>query len=318
MSDILHRIVGFTDIDPDESATLPHRLNVGGVSQTPDLLFVDNVNFSVIGDDTSVTVKNNGGVPGNVNVLAINWHTFLRVFGVEGQKSLAVRPYIPAGVAGEGGNELVKVSADDATPGFLLAKIVQGPNITLTELSPGENEGIEIKSALQFQDEGVQVAIQPALNVVGPGASIVNDPANNRATLTVPGGLSADGAVVKRSKFKSDTVSTSGSDFVDGMSGSVVTVPMDGSYCAEYEGESKNQSGSGVIEIGISVNSVLVTVLDSTRGSQGNANDIRPSPTSVELGALVAGDVVRMLLRKSSGAGSVEVNRRNLTIIKTQ
>lgn len=368
MADILANIIQFAGIDPDDSVTLPHRLNVNEVPQKPDIIFVDNGNFSVTGDATEVTVTNEGGEVGSVNVLAINWHTFLRVFGVEGQKSLVVRPYIPAGGAGgaagmdelvrvsgaddiagflaaklvagpgvsldildPGGveqilisaagsllDQLVKVSADDDAAGFLADKLVAGTNITFTVLDPGGDEDIRLDSALQFQDEGALVATQPALNVVGNGASIVDDPGNNRATLTIPGGLSADGAVVKRSLFKGDTVSTSGAVFVDGMSGGVVTVPINGNYCAEYEGESKNQSGSGVIEIGISVNSVLVAVLDSTRESQGNANDMRPSMTSVDLGALVAADVVRMLIRKSSGAGSVQVERRNLTIVKTQ
>jgi hypothetical protein len=252
-------------------------------------------------------------------------------------------------------DEKVKVSADDTTPGYLDAKLVAGSGITLTELNPGGDEDVEIKVdgadagdivtgppitvrgptnaegvgdpialaghvhrlELEVLDEGVLEGARPAANFVGVGVTAVDNPGQDRVDITIPG-TSDGGAMVKRSLYKGDTVSTSGLVYVDGMSGGVVTVPIDGDYWAVYEGEGKNQAASAIAEVGISVNSLVAVVANSDRESQGNANDIRPMITTVQLGTLTAGDVVRMLFRKSSGAGTVSVMRRHLSIFLVQ
>jgi hypothetical protein len=102
------------------------------------------------------------------------------------------------------------------------------------------------------------------------------------------------------------------------MSGSTVVVPIDGDYWAIIESEAENQSASGIIEIGISVNSVVAVVANSERRSQGNANDVRPVISTIQLSALTAGDLVRCLFRKVAGAGSVSLGDRHLSIFKVQ
>lgn len=49
--------------------------------------------------------------------------------------------------SGSGVDELVKVQASDATPGFLISKLVAGANISLTPQNIGGNENILIAGA---------------------------------------------------------------------------------------------------------------------------------------------------------------------------
>jgi hypothetical protein len=102
------------------------------------------------------------------------------------------------------------------------------------------------------------------------------------------------------------------------MSGTSVTVPIDGDYWAIFESEGENQNAASIVEIGISVNSVAAVVANSERKSQGNASDMRPLVTTVQLPGLTAGDLVRCLFRKASGPGSVAMERRHLSIFKVQ
>jgi hypothetical protein len=259
--------------------------------------------------------------------------------------------------AGSGAmDELVKVTAADTTSDFLADKIAPGSGIALNLLNPGADEQLQIevdgadagdietgdpvtvrgdtnaegggtamaraahehRLEYEVEDESVLVSARPRMDFVGGGVGVIDDVPGDKTVVTIPDPLGSGGAVLKRSLYKDDNVSTSSNSYVDGMSGGVVTVPIDGNYCAHYEGEGMNQNANGVVEIGISVNSILVVVANSERASNGNANDMRPLVTTVDLGALVAGDVVRMLIRKQSGAGSVEVDRRNLEIVKTQ
>jgi hypothetical protein len=47
-------------------------------------------------------------------------------------------------------DELVKVSGDDTTPGYLAAKLVAGPNVTLTEQNGGANETLEAAALSRY------------------------------------------------------------------------------------------------------------------------------------------------------------------------
>lgn len=169
---------------------------------------------------------------------------------------------------------------------------------------------------LDVSDEGVLAGARPEINFVGAGVGAVDNPGAERVDVTIPGGLTADGAVVLRTDYGALTLSTSGLIFIS--AGLLVTIPIDGNYWAIFEGEGDNQSGSGVLDIAISVNSLVLPVVNSQRESGGSANDARWVGTSMDLGALTAGDFVRVLFRKASGGGSVDLMRRRLTVIKYQ
>jgi hypothetical protein len=270
------------------------------------------------------------------------------------EDSLSIRPYVPA--SGNGvKDEKVKASAADTTPGFLDQKLVQGDGVSLVLLNPGADEDVlisvsgadagnittaapitvrgptntegvgapiaradhEHRLELEVEDEGALAGARPAINFVGAGVGAVDNPIEDRVDVTIPGAVT-DGASVVRSVYSGTTVSSSLGIYVDAMSGLSVAVPIDGFYWGIFESDSSNQNANGSLEFGISVNSVLVALVDSERMSNGNANDERTVVTTVYLGALVAGDLIRALFRKASGAGSVSLYRKNLTIFKVQ
>jgi len=252
-------------------------------------------------------------------------------------------------------DEKVKASATDTTPGFLDQKLVEGLGIDLTLLNPGADEDVEIKADVgeiennltygvpitvrgptnapgatdvahadhdhrleyEVEDEGVLVSARPRMNFVGAGVGAVDLPGLDKTEVTIPGNVT-DGAVVKRSTYVGASSSTSSTGYVDGMAGLNVTVPIDGDYLCILEGEAEQQNASAVLEIALSVNSVTVPTANSERKSQGNASDMRAVVTSVQLPGLVAGDLVRALFRKFSGAQSVTLHRRHLILIKVQ
>lgn len=252
-------------------------------------------------------------------------------------------------------DELVRVSADDDLAGFLEDKLVAGSGVALTVLGPGADEDIEIKVSgadandlvtggpvtvrgptnapgvgvalakaghvhrleMEAADEGALQGGRPRFNFVGVGVTAVDNPGNDRIDITIPGDGDG-GTVIKRSIYKGDHLETSSAVYVNAMSGSWVTVPVAGDYWAIFEGEGANQSASGIIDIGISVNSVVAVVAGTDRTSQGPAANLRPCVTTAQLPGLLAGDLVRALFRKLSGAGTVELNRRHLSIFKVQ
>jgi hypothetical protein len=170
---------------------------------------------------------------------------------------------------------------------------------------------------VEVEDEGSLAGARPTIDFVGAGVGAVDDPANDKVVVTIPGTL-VDGAVVERDLFKDNQVQTTSGSFVDAMGGASVTVPIDGNYWAILEAESTNQSGSGILEVGIGVNGTAAAVANSERRAQGNANDIKIVTVTVNLGALLTGDTVHAIFRRFSGAGSVRLFARNLSIFKVQ
>lgn len=357
-ADILKIVLRFENIAPGQSATQDHRIKIKGVGQLPDHIHYDNGAFKdgIVADTTTVTVTNTSDTEASVDVLVEHWHSIPRVFGVEGQKSLVVRPYISGPGAG-GVDELVKASPTDTTAGMLNTKLSEGDGIAFTLLNPGADESIEIEvenagadeietgdpvtvrgdtnaegggSAIaraehqhrleyEVEDEGVLVSARPRMDFVGDGVGAVDVPGQDKTQITIPGpNLGDGGAVVERSTYVAAAAATSGNVFVDGMAGLNVTVPIDGSYWAIWEGEFMNSNANAELEVGVSVNSVVAVVANSERITQGNANDRGSFVTTVELGALTAGDLVRGLFRKASGPQTVSVIRRNLSIFKVQ
>jgi hypothetical protein len=295
-------------------------------------------------DDELVKVSDADTTSGKLDTkLAAGSNISLAIANPGGDESVVISANVPP-------DELVKVSDDDTTAGKLDTKLSAGANISLSVANPGGDESVVISAnvpgtadpitvrgdtnadgasgnhadaehqhrlELEVEDEGALAGARPAINFVGVGVGAVDNPAEDRVDITIPG-TSDGGAVVKRSLYKSDTVSTSGNTFVDAMSGSTVAVPIDGDYWAIFEGEGMNSNANAVMEIGISVNSTAAVIAGSERDSQGNASDHRVTMTTVQLPGLVAGDLIRTLFRKSSGAQSVSLMRRHLSIFKVQ
>ena len=255
-------------------------------------------------------------------------------------------------------DELVKVSAVDTTTDYLDQKVISGDGVSVATVDTGggdlalqldatgldagnidtgvpitvrgsnnaEGASVEIARAdhehrleYEVEDDGVFVAARPRMNFIGDGVGAVDSLGGDKIDVTIPGpNLGNGGAVVSREQYLGDTVQTNSLAYVDAMSGTSVAIPVDGDYEAWFEGEGFNQAASGAIEIGISVDSLVVVQAESERASQGPAADMRPVLTSVKLTGLTAGQLVRALFRKFSGAGTVALTRRRLVIWKVQ
>lgn len=101
MADVLLSQLQFADVAAGGSAALPHGLNIEGIAEIPDFLWQDNPNFSLTADNVDVTVTNNSDAIASVVVMCEMPHSISRVFGVEGQESLAIRPFVPTVGVGE-------------------------------------------------------------------------------------------------------------------------------------------------------------------------------------------------------------------------
>jgi len=253
-------------------------------------------------------------------------------------------------------DQAVKVSGADTVAAFLSDKIVAGTGVVLTILNPGADEDLQISVSgltsgeiltaapitvtgplnllgaslalsradhqhrleLAVQDEGALAGARPTINFIGTGVGAVDNPGLDRVDITITGGALDDDAVIERSQYVGPTASTSSNAFVDGMAGLSVAIPTDGDYWIFYEGEGMNSNANAVLEIGLSIDSVVAVEADSERSSQGNANDLRTIASSKRVNGLLTGQLVRVLFRKLSGAQSVSIIRRRLTIIKVQ
>lgn len=93
----LMNALSFVAVAPAATAIQPHRLNRNGVGIIPDLLLVTTAgNFVVSANAVNVTVTNNGGVAGSVDVYAIAWHSIVRVLP-PGVVNLTPQPFISGG-----------------------------------------------------------------------------------------------------------------------------------------------------------------------------------------------------------------------------
>jgi hypothetical protein len=353
----LKEIVRFQAVQPGQTVQLPHNLRWYGHRVTPDFIIPDRGGFAVTGDDVNVIVTNNLPQASDLDCLCESWWTPERSFGAASRTSLVPKPYVPnldgtgAGVL----DEKVKVSAADQVNSYLFDKVAEGLGIDFAILAPGLDEDLQISADVgeieanltygvpitvrgptnaagandvahadhdhrleyEVEDEGVLQSARPRMNFIGAGVGAVDNPGQDRTDVTIPGNVT-DGAVVKRSQYLGNTVQTSSNTYVDGMSGTSIVVPIDGDYWAHFEGEAENQSGSGISQVGVSVDSLVAVVANSERRSQGNASDVRNTETTVQLPGLTAGQLVRLLFRKQAGAGTVALHARHLTIIKVQ
>jgi hypothetical protein len=254
-------------------------------------------------------------------------------------------------------DELVKVTVDDTTPGYLDGKIflAEGSGLRKTVLNPGGDEDLELevfradidnidtappvtvrgannllgastelaraehvhRLELQVEDEGALEGARPTINFVGVGVTATDDAGNDRVDITIPG-TSDGGAMVKRSMFSAVNVQTSSGIFVDAFGGASLLVPINGDYWAIFEGEGMNQNANAVMQLSVSINGIGPSIAAAERKSEGSASDNRWVGTTVQLGTLVAGDTIHGIFRKFSGSGTVELNNRHISIFLVQ
>jgi hypothetical protein len=100
----LKNIVSYTGVASGALATLPHNLDIRGRGVVPDEVKLSNGEFTYVSaDDTNLTVRNLGAVPGDCDALVEHWHTIERTFGPESTTELSPQPFVGAASGGGGG-----------------------------------------------------------------------------------------------------------------------------------------------------------------------------------------------------------------------
>lgn len=98
MATQLYNIVRFTAVASGASAQIAHGLNVSDLKLVPDWVAWANASFTVLADDTFVTVTNTGTRADDVDVWVHSLHTMLRAFGGTQNTALTPQPfYLPGG-----------------------------------------------------------------------------------------------------------------------------------------------------------------------------------------------------------------------------
>ncbi len=330
-------ILRFTDLEVGVPQTQKHLLNIDDVvNVVPDIIALNDDGFTVTSTDdfvTDVTVTRLAGDADKVDLWCWYYHSENRNFGPSNPQPNAdgtpsglgfqnPHPFIIRGGKGASfdTDELVKTNAADAAAGFLFDKIVNVKNIVKSVVDlGGGNLAVGLKAVSECFDEGIKGGDATGFNFIGLGVGAVFNPVTGNCDVTVTGG-GGDGAVLTRKLFKDDTPSTDKEAFEDAMSGSSVTIPMDGDYCALFHGEGMNQSANAELETAIGVNTTLAASGSSAFRSQGNANDMRAFVSTADLPGLTAGDLIHGIYRRSAGSGtqSVALERRRLIVWKVQ
>lgn len=246
----------------------------------------------------------NGGLK-NKNVIA----KFMKI-RVRGRSDLPFDGKISIGSA-----KPITIDADSALTGDPIT--VRGPtNAEGSSLALARADH-QHRLEVEVEDEGALTGARPTLNFIGAGVGAIDNPAEDRVDITIPGSVT-DGAVVERWSYQLAPASTSGTSWVDATAGTPVVVPIDGDYLCIFESVSSNQAASGILEVGIGVNTTASPYPESVRASQGPASDLRSTITTVRVTGLVTGDLVYAIFKKLAGAGAVRLFTRRLTLIKVQ
>lgn len=167
----------------------------------------------------------------------------------------------------------VKVSSNDATPGFLISKLVATGDVTLTELNDGGAEQLQI---------GVNVS-------------------------------SVFGVQEAQTDVFFSTTSTSFQDAFLGAPGYPLQITEPGDYLVFFESDVRCSNNSGVLEIGVGLNSITAQA-GSERSFEGN--DRGSNVTIFRLPGLVALDQIYGVYRKAAGGGTAEIRARSITLMR--
>jgi hypothetical protein len=131
--------------------------------------------------------------------------------------------------------------------------------------------------------------------------------------LTLVGAGTVGGGADHASQFDGSSFVTSSAAFVDALTAHPLA-PTAGDYLSILETESQGSNSATIVEIAVALNSTTVAVVDSERSLEGD--DIQNIVSTMVLTGLTPTDYVTMLVRKSSGPGSVTLTNRRLTIVR--
>ena len=112
-----------------------------------------------------------------------------------------------------GTDEKVKNTASDTTAGYLSgtgAKIVAGPNITLTTLNPGGNEQLQIEAGMVYPGAGIAVSTGSAwaTSITGTSSQFVKADGSLDTTTYLPTGTTLDNVADGSTRFAIPTALT--------------------------------------------------------------------------------------------------------------
>ena len=93
-----------------------------------------------------------------------------------------------------------------------------------------------------------------------------------------------------------------------------VVVPADGDYLVIFEGDTRGAPTTPDLLIAIGLDGGLVEIGDSEREWGAADNEDRGLTTTAALPGLTAGQVVDGMLRRMSGAGTVDIDNRRISI----
>lgn len=127
-----------------------------------------------------------------------------------------------------------------------------------------------------------------------------------------PAGSSGPPSIL--SVFVDALSSTDLSPYSDALLGATLALPSDGDYLVTFDGNYETSTGTTLMEFGISLDSLSAVLADSFR--KAFAGDQRTLSTSALIVGGTVGQVVRVLMRKASGASYVKMYRRRLTVMK--
>jgi len=287
-----------------------------------------SVNTEALGNFRTVTVA---GVNRPVNIEVsddgIAWNTCMTFNGPDLQSKIFTSKFMRSsrpGVIAVGGvnegadtDELVKVTANDTTPDFLLPKLQAGPNINITEIDDGLNEKVQIEAVVPpSSDELVKVTandttpdfLLPKLQA-GSGIALaeINDGANERVRISAAFGAA-------QSLFRNTSISTSSTVFSNAMDGGVIVIPEDGIYLCAFDGVGRKSFDINRLETTIWQNGVEIP--EATRQYVWGELDRGFHVGGSALVAASAADEITVAYRRPSGGGSAGMSNRNLWVLK--
>lgn len=219
-------------------------------------------------------------------------------------------------LAASGSDELVGVSADDTTPGYLLTKIISpDASIIIVEGVPGGDERLQLthdrKGKVSDNDSTPGHLLAKILSADSSvEITEVNDGGNENLNLRVdPANVFAD-----KIMESAVTISTSLLTPQDAFAGVSLNVDVAGDYIALYEASSAGTNDNNEMEISLGLNSTTVSVAGSEREGKGNAK--RSLVSQRRMPGLAVNDKVHGLFRKVAGSGNAQLFQRSLSILR--
>lgn len=289
-----------------------------------------SVNTGALGNFRTVTASSIMK-PANIQISddGVAWSTCMTFAGPDFQSKWFTAQFMRStgpGVFAVGGinegagvdtDELVKVTANDTTPDYLLPKLQAGPNIVITEIDDGLNEKAQIEAVVPpSSDELVKVSaddttpdfLMPKLQA-GSGINLteINPGGNEQVEIAASFGAA-------QSLFRDTLIATSTTLFSNAMDGGVITVPVAGIYLCAFDGIGRKSADINQLEITIWQNGVEIP--QATRQYLwGDLNRFFHIGSSALVTA-AAGDDFTVAFRRPSGGGSAGVKNRNLWVLK--